>query len=269
MIKMVVSDLDGTLLNSHHEVTEKTKEAIHYLRQLGIHFTIATGRPDQLVKEYVGELDINDPVIMYNGSVIGHPFQKERILEHVLPKDRVNEIFEFCEQEEIICMPYTKEMIISRPNYRVDYFLERNQSLPEAYQAIFKDIRDVKDIVSLPIHKILLIENDELKHRRITDKFSKYHDMTVVSSQKGFIDINPIGVNKGVALEQLAKHHNVSLDDVLVFGDQDNDVSMLEVAGHSVAMKNASQKALAAADEQTGSNDEDGVANWILMHLKK
>lgn len=268
MIKMVVSDLDGTLLNSDHELTESTFKAIQLLRNKGIIFTIATGRPDQLVKEYVGKLNINEPVIMYNGSVIGHPFHEKRVSEYVLPSEIVRDIINYCEKENIIYMPYTKEMIISKPNYRVDYFEERNKQLIDDYKAVFKDIRDIEEIVSLPIHKILLIENNESKHTKVIDFYKKYDALSIVSSQKGFIDINPSGVNKGKALKELANYYNVSIEDIVVFGDQDNDAAMLEVAGTGVAMANASKSARQAADETTLSNDENGVANWIFNYFK-
>ena len=145
-------------------------------------------------------------------------------------------------------MPYTKQRIISKPNYRVDFFEERNKTLAVKDRAIFEDVRDIEDILSHHIHKILLIENDPVKYKQVKEHFENMNKFTIATSQKGFIDINPKGASKGKALAVLATHFGVSLDEVVVFGDQDNDVSMLKLAGTSVVMANGSKKAKEGAN---------------------
>ena len=268
MIKMVVSDMDGTLLNSNLEISQDNLEAIQALRDKGIRFCIATGRPEQLVKEYIEPLHMVDPMIMYNGSVIGHPFQEEKLYELKLEKHDIKEIIKYCEEEDIIYMPYTKDKIISKPNYRVSFFEKRNERLEEKNKCVFEDIRDVDQIVdNNSINKLLLIENDTEKFRKALTMLKQYPQFEIASSQKGFIDINPKGASKGNALKILAKHFGYELDEIVAFGDQDNDVSMLEVAGISVAMANSSENAKNAADEITLSNNESGVAKWINDNL--
>ncbi|MEC9484252.1 MAG: Cof-type HAD-IIB family hydrolase [Candidatus Izemoplasma sp.] len=269
MIKMVVADLDGTLLKSDLSISNQTIEAINQLRDKGIIFTIATGRPEQLVKEVVDNLNIDIPVIMYNGSVVGHPFQEERLFEKGLDQKTVKEIITYCEQEQITYMPYHRDMILSHPNSRLSFYQKRNQKLPKKQRAVFKDITSVEAIEKYIFHKILLIEYDHKRYDEITEKMQTYDGISVVASNVGFIDINPLGVSKGDGLKRLADYFNVSLDDIVVFGDQDNDVSILAAAGIGVAMENASKKAKKAADEITDSNDEDGVARWIIQHILK
>ncbi|AIO19218.1 Putative phosphatase YwpJ [Candidatus Izimaplasma bacterium HR1] len=270
MIKMVVSDMDGTLLNSNLEISQKNLDAIEGLREKGIRFCIATGRPEQLVKEYIEPLNMKDPMIMYNGSVIGHPFQDEKLYDLKLEKKDIKEIIEYCELNDIIYMPYTKDMIISKPNYRVEFFQNRNEKLADKNKCIFEDIRDIDDIVNNhSINKVLLIENDQEKFEKTKELVANYSQFEIASSQKGFIDINPRGASKGNALKVLAKHFGYTLDEIVVFGDQDNDVSMLEVAGVSVAMANASENAKNAADHITSSNNDSGVAEWINKNLLK
>lgn len=266
---MVVADLDGTLLQPDLSLSKKTKEAINLLRQHDIIFTIATGRPDQLVKEVVDTLAIDIPVIMYNGSVIGHPFKRERLYEHVIDKAIVRDVITYCEQENITYMPYHRDMILSRPNPRLAFFEKRNQSLPKQQQATFKDIDQITNITDYKFHKILLIEYDPKRHQVISDIMAQKEGISVVSSSVGFIDINPVGNNKGKALIRLAEHFNVTMDEIVVFGDQDNDIEMLEVAGIGVAMQNASKDALAVADQVTDSNADDGFANWVFKYFSQ
>lgn len=267
MIKMVICDMDGTLLNSNLEISQQNLQAIADLREKGIRFCIATGRPEQLVKEYIEPLRMKDPMIMYNGSVIGHPFEKEKLYELKLENNDMKAIIEYCEENDVIYMPYTKDKIISKPNYRVDFFEKRNESLAEKNKCVFKDIRNIDDILDNSVNKILIIENNEEKFKKVNEFVNKFEQFEVASSQKGFIDINPKGASKGNALRILANHFGYKLDEIVAFGDQDNDVSMLEVAGISIAMANASEKAKNAADYITDSNNNSGVAKWINEHL--
>lgn len=269
MIKMVIADMDGTLLNSELKISQRNLDAIELLRSKNIRFCVATGRPDQLMKEYVKPLKMEEPMIMYNGSVIGHPFLEDRLYENVLNKEDVKHIVEYCEQEDIICMVYTKDKIISKPNYRVAFFQERNKQLPIEAHSIFEDIQNIEDIVEqYNVQKILVIENDEVKYQKIKKMLEQYKQFTVATSQHGFIDINPKGSTKGNALNILAEYYQIELADVVAFGDQENDISMLETAGYGIAMGNASDHVKQFADEVTRSNDEDGFAVWIEQNVK-
>lgn len=267
MIKMVVSDMDGTLLNSDLKVSKENLEAIKYLRDRDIIFCVATGRPDQLMKEYVAELDMHDPMIMYNGSVIGHPFLEERVFEQALSKEDVELIITYCEERDIIYMAYTKDKLISKPNYRVDFFEERNLTLKLEQRSVFEDVKDIEEIKKLSVQKILVIDKNELRFEKTkkafnTDKFS------ITTSQKGFLDINPLGVNKGNALKILAKYHGIDIADVVAFGDQENDINMLQTAGKGIAMGNAKDIVKGYADEVTKTNNENGFAYWIYENIK-
>jgi Cof subfamily protein (haloacid dehalogenase superfamily) len=267
---MVVCDMDGTLLNSDLKISLENLQAIKGLREKGIRFCIATGRPEQLLKEYVDPLKMEDPIIMYNGSVIGHPFKDEKLYELCLKKDDIRDIIGYCERNGILNMIYTKDKIISKPNWRVDFFKERNKKLQIRNQSIFTNLYNIdKTINENKINKILLIEKDKDKYQTIIEKLKHFKDIKVVASQKGFIDINPVGSSKGKAVQILAKHFGYDLSEIVIFGDQDNDVSMLEIAGVSVAMANGSENAKSISDFITDSNDDNGFANWVNKSLLK
>ena len=268
MIKMVVSDMDGTLLNSDLKISQENLNAIEALRNKGIRFCIATGRPEQLIKEYIEPLRMTDPMIMYNGSVIGHPFMDEKLYELKLADEDIRAIIEYCEKNDVCYMSYAKDKLISKPNYRVDFFEERNKQLDDKNKCIFEDIRDIDIIINEnDISKILLIEQDLKKFNEVKKFVMQFTQFEIATSQKGFIDINPKGASKGNALKVLADHFGYTLDEIVVFGDQDNDVSMLKVAGIGVAMANASEAAKSVASDTTSSNNDNGVAKWIKKHL--
>jgi Cof subfamily protein (haloacid dehalogenase superfamily) len=167
-------------------------------------------------------------------------------------------------------MTYTKNKIISKPNYRVDFFEKRNRNIEKELRTVFEDIKDIDEIVNdNSINKILIIENDFEKYNIIKEKFETSPQFEIATSQKGFIDINPAGASKGNALEILANHFDVKLHEIVVFGDQDNDVSMMKKAGISVAMANASKNAKQESNYITESNDNNGVALWIQNNILK
>lgn len=268
MFKMLVSDMDGTLLKKDHSISERNKMAIRKLRDMGIHFIIATGRPDQLVKEYVSELELDDEIIMCNGAVIGHPMKKERLLDLYIPADDVKEIIDLCEAKNAIYLLYSHDAIVSKMNYRAQYFINRNKHLPEEGRSVF-EIIDHTDQISDFNHfnKILIIEHDEQYSSEIVEQLSRHEELEVVISQKGFIDIVRSPSSKGKAVKLIAEKYQISLDEVVVMGDQDNDVSMFEVAGKSVAMADASKLAKEAADEVTCNHEDDGVAVWLENNI--
>lgn len=270
MIKLVVCDMDGTLLDKNLKVSKENLKAIEKLRNKGIEFTVATGRPEQLMKEYIDELNLQKPFIMYNGSVIGHPDHKDNVYELYHDADDVKQVVAVCEELGSIYMMYTKEQIFSNPNYRREYFEKRNETLTERQKAIFKSVDDIDEILkNNKVYKVLIVENDLEKNQKLLDAVKDNPKFKIAVSQKGFIDVNPKGASKGNALEVLLRAYGVTKDEVVVFGDQDNDISMLELVTNSVSMENASPGAKAASKYQTGSNEKSGVADWLNMNVIK
>ena len=269
MIKLLAIDLDGTLLNNNHTISSENLKAIRIAQDNGIKVIIATGRPEQLVKEYVEQLKMEDPLIMYNGSVIGHPFMDDVLYKKVLSEETIKSVVSHCVKQDLLFMIYTKDVIISAPNYRVDFFLDKNKNLSDKNKAVFKDIRDMNEILSYDVHKILLIEHDLEKYQQAYQFAVGHSDVSVVRSSNGFIDINPHNTSKGIALEFYAKELGIKQEEVASIGDQDNDVSMLKYAGLSISMGNASESALKEATHQSLSNDENGVAVAIMKYIVK
>lgn len=268
MYKMVVSDLDGTLLKKDHSISNRNKMAIRKLREMGIHFIVATGRPDQLVKEYVSELNIDEEVIMCNGAVIGHPMKDERLLDLVIPENYVREIVGLCEKNNTIYLLYSHNKIVSKLNYRAQYFIKRNEHLPEEARSVFEIIDHPNQISDFNhFNKILIIEHNESLLNQIVEQLKKHEELEIVVSQKGFVDIVRHPSSKGNAVKIIADKYNISLDEIVVLGDQDNDVSMFKVAGKSVAMADASKLAREAANEITRDHENDGVAYWLENNI--
>lgn len=269
MIKLIISDMDGTLLKNDLSVSNNNLEAIKKIREKGIKFLVATGRPDQLMKEYVDLLGLNEPFIMYNGTVIGHPFMETRVYEKHLSTTDAYEIINYMESNDILYMVYTKDAIISKPHYRSDFFKKRNDKLDVTHQSNIVDIDNFKEKISdYKIIKVLAIEKNETKYNQMKRDLEKNKNLSVVKSQNSFLDINPAGTSKGIALSHLADYYQISKDEIIVFGDQDNDVPMFEFVTTSVAMNNANDNVKKHASKVTLSNEEDGFAVWINENIE-
>ncbi len=268
MIKLVVTDMDGTFLRPNLEISKANIEAVKKLLERNIHFAIATGRPDQMMKEYISILDLEEPIIMSNGSIIGNPFQEERVFEKTLSQLTLNTIFEIVDKQKMDYLIYTKEAIITRDNNRYRFFQKRNLSLLEKDRCNFI-VAEIpsKALGEKKAYKILILENNEKRYKKYFELFSNRDDIEVYQSQTTFIDINPKGVSKGNAIKKLAEYYEIDVKDVVVFGDQHNDVPMMKIAGTSVAMGNSIDEVKRIADYVTLSNHEDGFAYWVNKYI--
>jgi len=269
MIQLVVADMDGTLLNDELTISPRNQAAINAIRARGIHFAFATGRPDQLMKEYVDQMEVDGPIIMCNGSIVGHPLHEERLFEELLDADTVQQVVEYCESRDMIYMIYTREQILCKPNFRSNFFVARGEALPAIQRPVFTDLSTFTgDVRQLAVNKILIVEPDQDTYAQAKQELIRMlPNHRVLSSQNTFIDVNPNGTSKGRALRILCDHYDIELDAVVAFGDQENDIEMLQEAGIGVAMANAKAPIQAVADEVTARNTDDGFARWIETNL--
>lgn len=269
MIRLLAIDLDGTLLNSFHEISEENKTAIRKAQEHGVKVIIATGRPEQLCKSIVKELSLKDDIIMSNGGVIGHPFKRDKVLSKTLNMKIVKTVVDYCETNDIIYLLYTAEAIISKPNFRVGFFENKNKNLPTDEHVIFKGIENLEDVYRTEPNKILVVEENSTKLSQAKEYFSTIDQISIVQSQTTFIDVSPRDVSKGFALKAYAEYLNLDPSEVAAMGDQDNDISMLKYAGTAIAMENASKGCMEVSNHVTLSNNAHGVAYAINEFVLK
>ena len=263
MIEAVFIDLDGTLLNENHEISQANRLALKDLEKRNISFFIATGRPEQLVKKIVDDLNYKKPLIMYNGSVIGHPFKTERMLNLTLNDHTTESIVKYCQKNNHIVMLYTQHAIFSDRNERVDFFEEKNKTYSVKHQAIFKMLSEYQ---GEEVNKILIVERNDLRYKTVKAFVNKL-DVSTVQSQHGFLDVNPLNASKGNAAREIMKHFNIDPTKTLAIGDQENDLSMLDSVNRFVAMGNATESVKNKADDVTLSNSDNGVAYCLAKYV--
>ncbi|NRD78403.1 HAD family phosphatase [Bacillus sp. BRMEA1] len=258
---LIALDLDGTLLKDDKTISPKTKEVLNKAKEAGHVVMIATGRPFRSSEMYYHELELNTPIVNFNGAFMHHPLSQSwgfyhEPLDIKVAKDIVDACrsFQFhniiAEVMDDVYFHYHDEKLL-------DIFGFGNPKITTGDLANF-----LKDSpTSLLIHT----EEDQLK--KIRSHLSEIHAEMI--EQRSWaapwhvIEIIKSGLNKAVGLKKAADYYGIPTDRVIAFGDEDNDLEMIEYAGYGVAMGNAIEELKNIANDVTLTNEENGVALYL------
>lgn len=256
--KLIVSDLDGTLLNSAGKVSEATKELIRAYQRKGGVFTIATGRMEDAVTPYLDHLELEGPVILYNGSKIIDLNKNHVLYEAFLDYDTAKAALKLLRNYDWDVLLYQDRKI---------YIKGMTPGIEKHVQKEGVACHEVGDLFhflkSAPT-KILIVGNNG-KFKLFADELQQLLKSKVnfTQSEETYLEILPQGVSKGAALKKLAEGLRISMDEVIAIGDHLNDVSMIRAAGLGIAMENAHPELKDNASYITVSNDAEGVKSVI------
>ena len=270
--KWCVCDMDGTLLNSDNVISKENEVALKKLQEMGLEVIIATGRVDLMVKVYIKQLDLKGPVISCNGGLIRNIETGEILYSKIMDKNTVKEIIDYCTNNNVNYIIYTAEIVYSSKNNPLGLRYEnRNKLLSKETQVPIKYIDNdiIENINDIDALKVLLVCEKHEEILFLEKYFSKYDNLTAVSSATGLLDIMASNVSKGNALKILSEKLGVDLSEIIVFGDNYNDMEMLKCAGMPIAMENAVEEIKFAAKYITKSNNESGIAYAINNHILK
>jgi Cof subfamily protein (haloacid dehalogenase superfamily) len=277
MIKLLALDLDGTLLNSRGEISEKNLETIQRAEEKGVLVTIATGRRFRDALPVALQLKLNAPVICHNGALLKYADTLETVAVSIITNETVKEILrvgrEFGGDALISADPHGKGVLlydrISDENIPLQKYIAWSKRLhgAEAEEAVHhvENLEDVLDDVET-VHVSFSGKCASMAHLEIllqSELSVSANVLTTVYPQLDFtlIDILPPDASKGIGVEKLALLNNLTSENVMVMGDNFNDLEMLEYAGTAVLMGNASPELLEREEFYTTlSNDENGVA---------
>ncbi|MDD3238130.1 MAG: HAD family hydrolase [Candidatus Gastranaerophilales bacterium] len=254
MIKMLVVDIDGTIKTRVSPISEKLKHHVKILRENGVKVVIATGRMHCSAKHVAEDLGTDEPVISYQGGLIIDSDGKV-LWNKLLNEKCAKEVIEYLRKENIHINTYVNdELFVEKDSDEVkDYVSDKNIS----YNLI--DTLDNLDYSNL--NKILAIDYDEQKTIELVKYFQdKYkEELYIIRSTPNFCEVSNPLATKGNGVRFLAKMWGINQDEIMVAGDQDNDIEMLKAAGIKVAMENATDELKKVANFITKSVDEDGV----------
>lgn len=284
-MKLIATDLDGTLLNSKHQVSSENENALRQAQRDGIEVVVSTGRAYFDVVSIFEPLGIKTWVISANGAVIHDPDGRLYHSE-TIDKKRAYDILSWLQSENYYYEVFTDSAIYTPQNGRqlLDVELDRVKSAnPEADLSVLMQAAEVQYSQSgfayIDTFQELLEEDKQIDFYNILgfsffkekleagwQRYQEDKDLTLVSSADHNFELSSKKASKGQALERLAKRLNIPMKETAAVGDSLNDRSMLEAAGKGVAMGNAREDIKAIADAVTLTNDEHGVAHMI-RHL--
>ncbi len=262
--KMIAIDLDGTLLRGDNTISDYTVDTIKKIQAKGHKVIIATGRPYRMALDHYRRLELETPMINFNGALTHLP-EKKWEFEHSVTIDK-NYLLETLKLDDMteadfVASEYRKNFYITMEN--------RNRINPELF-----GVKKITDKMALDVAKVTRNPNALLMQTRHEDKYALADEMRKhfnheleIDSWGGplnILEFSPKGVNKAYALSYLLKALNMSKEQLIAFGDEHNDTEMLQLAHTGYAMKNASQILLPYADKQVQwTNEEDGVAKQL------
>ncbi len=260
--KMLVLDIDGTLLNTEKEVTPKTKEALLKIQEQGHVLVLASGRPTPGMIAYAKEVELEKfggYVMSFNGAKITNWQTKEVIYQNCVPDEYFPAIYQFAVDNDCGVVTYSDDTAIS--GRRIDDYL--------AYEARLNGLPlvEVDNFVEYSAHKpnkCLMTEVPERCAELETLLAAQLGDvLSIYRSEPFFLEIMPQNVDKGASLDRLVQHLGMTQADTICCGDGYNDITMIRYGGVGVAMENAQPAVREAADFITGNNNEDGLLTVI------
>ncbi len=284
-MKLIASDLDGTLLNEKSKVSEANVRAIQKAMDKGVKFVVVTGRSYDAAVMPIKEVGIACPIITLNGA---SSFDIDGNVLRDIPMDKsvCKKVYTACHNGKMYTEFFTNKGLFS---FGRDRFIDRmtrwwktvnpdftdeeiNQKIEQRFQdesVQFVDgYEELESMNDLKIYKLLSFAEDEESHKQVFNELKDEAGVVITSSGYLNLEFNHPEAKKGLALKELAKSMGIDMKDVMSLGDNLNDKSMLEMAGRGVAMGNANPEILNLCKYKTKTNEEDGVAFAIEEMLK-
>ncbi|MBS7577937.1 MULTISPECIES: Cof-type HAD-IIB family hydrolase [unclassified Enterococcus] len=263
-VRLVMSDIDGTILNSHHQLTSAAKSCVNNLISQGIYFILASARPPKAMIGIAEELAIKMPLVAFNGALITVPLAEGRFKEiYSLPLEKLDAIL-------VLQTLKAFEANISTNVYASDHWFVESvdpwNQIESQITGIEPEVIDFNVLIQseVSLHKILCIgEPEELTKLELALERLNIFGISFVRSKANYLEIINAQVSKLGAMIELSRLLKIPLRDIVAIGDNDNDLPMIIHAGLGIAMGNASVEVQNQADRVTLNNNEEGFAHAL------
>jgi len=257
-IRLVVSDVDGTLVTHDKRLTDATRAAVRRLGDHGIGFTVTSSRPPFGIASIIEALDLKLPIGAYNGGAIVRPDLTEIESHAIDPAVARDSVVKLKAANVAVWVFARGRWLINDPNgSHVDHERHTIAFEPTVVEDFGEDLAHAGKIVGVSPDPELLANCERALAAAYDGR------ATVARSQAYYLDISPAGLDKGTFLSSLSRITGIPTSAIAAFGDRENDIPMLRAGGLGIAMGNASPAAKAAAQHVTRSNEDDGVAAAI------
>lgn len=261
--KLVAVDIDGTLLNNQGIITDKTINSIKRVVDMGVKFIISSGRPTQGVEKINQLLNLDMPLITYNGAMIVANKAKDILFEQKLTSEEAIEVLKWGKKFSTTVIVWSNnKLYVNRINDNVRHY-QMISNIPPIL------IENEKDVIDQGITKIIFYDtNEKLRLYQDILKNNLQVNISFYISLPILLEFINIKASKGIALKFLGEYYGIKREEMVAIGDGFNDLPMIEYAGLGVAMGNAPLEVKQKADYITLSNDNDGLAYVLEQFIK-
>jgi Cof subfamily protein (haloacid dehalogenase superfamily) len=262
--KMLVLDLDDTLLTDDYRISERNKQRLIEAQKKGVYVVLASGRPTQAMIRYAQELNLKkygSYIISYNGAIITDIKNNMIIFEQSLSKEEIHDLHDFSTNNNLHIITYKDNKIISESESEYINVEKDLTGLPIQKVNCFKT-----EMNQAAVKCILLDEPMRLKNFEPILKTTK-KDLSVAISKPFFLEVMPKGIDKAASIQRLANKLNIKQEEIIAVGNAGNDLTMVEYAGLGVWVDNVTPDIRDRADVIVASNNDDGVAEVVEKYI--
>lgn len=266
-VRLIASDVDGTLLNSAGSVTPRTRAAIQAAQDAGIVFAVCTGRFFENASILATDLQLQGPIISVNGGKISMKPYGETVTAHLMDRDAAKRVFDMLESLQAYYYVFADGLVVVRR------LKERHHSQRDYGRRMGKEAatyyrygkRATLEAIEAGIYKYYVYAPvggaEELAF--IQSKLQGLEGVSLTQSSPQNLEVMPPQVDKEHGVRELAQALGIPMSQVMTVGDELNDLGMIRAAGYGIAMGNAIAPVKDVAFAVTGTNDEDGLAQAI------
>ena len=265
--KLIAIDLDGTTLNQDSMITSKTTETLKKAINAGHHVSIATGRPFRMSHQFYQQLELTTPMVNFNGALVHIPNQhwdgeRETLINREIA-------FEILSQKKQLNLDFIAAE--NRDTFFIDSFDFFDEKIFASSRPGEKNLLSPKNLTTNPTS--LLVRTDKrfagAVSAELTRQFGSYVDVRTWGGPTAILEIVSKGIQKAKGVQEIANYLSIDQKDVIAFGDEHNDLELLDYAGWGVAMANGTDQLKGIANDVTPlSNQEDGLAVYLEKLLK-
>ena len=259
-IKLVISDIDGTLITSNHEVSDATKATAARLAEAGVHLSLASSRPPRSIRPLAESLNLRSPFAAFNGALVLNAEGETRLRSEIPPAVTAH-IKSITDAFGVGLWLYDEEGWWAAAR---DAFVDR-----EAHTSGFEpDLTDYAVRLRAGVVKVTAVGKPELVaevEKRVAAELAQ--TVSASRSKPRFLDVTALGFHKGSVVHHLAEVYAVLTDEIAVIGDGPNDVVMFAQAGTSIAMGQGVDTVIEAATYITSSNDNEGWSRGLEKYV--
>lgn len=259
MIRLVATDVDGTLFNSRREVSEGNRLALKRAQEMGLMICLASGRYLNTLRPVALEAQVKGPLITCNGAYIlnqhGQP-----VLDECLTSSGRGRVLDYAVENEVQVNIYQPDRVVaSRRGAMYALYCSRTR--------IECEILAIEKMALLRPTKMVMVDTPEriIQHTLFFQPIVKALAIELTTSEPEYLEFLPLGVNKGIGLQRLCDHLGFAREEVAALGDFYNDLEMVQWAGLGGAVGNGAPELKAAADVVVETNDEDGLAQFLAL----